>query len=117
MQAEARDPAADTPDQRAWLWVQDKAAIRLTGPPYRPGLPRALRHRLVHVAARSPEDALFAIEEGLRCRDLAFVLGEIGGNPRALDLTAKKRPDLIEAARAAGRLDAEDERYLASRLL
>ena len=36
---------------------------------------------------------------------------------RALDLTAKKRPDLIEAARAAGRLDAEDERYLASRLL
>ena len=36
---------------------------------------------------------------------------------RALDRTAKKRPDLIEAARAAGRLDAEDERYLASRLL
>ena len=30
-------------------------------------------------------------EEGLRCRDLAFVLGEIAGNPRALDLTATRR--------------------------
>ncbi len=91
MRAEARDPGADTPDQRPWLWVQDKAAIRLTGRPYRPGLPQALRHRLVHVAACTPEDALFAIEEGLRCRDLAFVLGEIAGNPRALDLTATRR--------------------------
>ena len=36
---------------------------------------------------------------------------------RALDLTARRRPDLIDAARAAGLLDAEDERYLASRQL
>ena len=36
---------------------------------------------------------------------------------RALELTARRRPDLISAARAAGRLDPEDERYLASRLL
>lgn len=31
---------------------------------------------------------------------------------RALELSARRRPDLIAAARAAGRLDAEDERYL-----
>ena len=36
---------------------------------------------------------------------------------RALDLTAQRRPDLIEAARGAGLLDAEDERYLAARQL
>ncbi|MCB2060827.1 MAG: hypothetical protein R3E09_17055 [Novosphingobium sp.] len=88
------DPLADTPDERAWLWVQDAAALRLTGRPYRPGLPRHLRHRLIHVAAKSPEDALFALEEGLRCRDLAFVIGEIAGNQRALDFTASRRLSL-----------------------
>jgi tRNA (guanine37-N1)-methyltransferase len=33
---------------------------------------------------------------------------------RALELTARRRPDLIAAARAAGRLDSADERFLAS---
>ena len=80
--------------ERPWLWVQDKAARRLGGRPYRPGLPSPLRHRLIHVAASSPEDALFALEEGLRCRDLAFVVGEIAGNPRALGLTASRRLSL-----------------------
>lgn len=32
---------------------------------------------------------------------------------RALETTARRRPDLIDAARAAGRLTAEDERFLA----
>jgi tRNA (guanine37-N1)-methyltransferase len=32
---------------------------------------------------------------------------------QSLSLTARRRPDLIMAARAAGRLDADDERYLA----
>lgn len=88
------DPLADAPDERAWLWVQDKGARRLSGRPCHAGLPRDLAHRLIHVAAESPEDALFAIEEGLRCRDLAFVIGEIAGNPRALDLTASRRLSL-----------------------
>ena len=33
---------------------------------------------------------------------------------RSLELTARRRPDLIAAARAAGRLDAADERFLKS---
>jgi len=33
---------------------------------------------------------------------------------RALELTARRRPDLIAAARTAGRLDAADERFLRS---
>lgn len=86
--------AAEVPDRRPFLWVQDKAALRLSGRPYLPGLPTDLRHRLIHVAATTPEDALFALEEGLRCRDMAFVIGEMGGNPRALDFTASRRLSL-----------------------
>ena len=33
---------------------------------------------------------------------------------RSLELTARRRPDLITAARAAGSLDAADERFLTS---
>jgi tRNA (guanine37-N1)-methyltransferase len=33
---------------------------------------------------------------------------------RQLELTARRRPDLIAAARAAGRLSADDERYLSA---
>ena len=81
-------------DERAVLWVQDAASLRLTGRPYRAGLPPALRCRLIHVAVRKPEDALFALEEGLRCRELACVIGEIAGNPKALNLTASRRLSL-----------------------
>ena len=81
-------------DEKPVLWVQDEGSRRKTGRPYRPGLPEHLRHRLIHVAAATPEDALFALEEGLRCRDLAFVIGEIAGNPRALDFTASRRLSL-----------------------
>lgn len=84
--------AAD--DRRQVLWVQDRGAIRLSGRPYLHGLPADLRHRVIHVAAKTPEDALFAMEEGLRCRDLACVIGEIAGNPRALSFTASRRLSL-----------------------
>lgn len=90
----ALDAPGVTEDPRAVLWVQDKAALRLTGRPYRPGLPAAVRHRVIHVAAATPEDALFALEEGLRCRELACVVGEIAGNPKALDFTASRRLSL-----------------------
>jgi protein ImuA len=82
-------------DRRPWLWVQDKAAMRLSGRPYLPGLPLSLRHRMIHVATSNAQDALFALEEALRCRDLAFVLGEIAGNPKALSLTASRRLSLV----------------------
>lgn len=78
-------------DRRAVLWVQTRDAVRLTGRPYCHGLPADVRHRVVHVLAEKAEDALFALEEGLRCREVAFVIGEIVGNPRALDFTASRR--------------------------
>ncbi len=76
---QATDPASETEDRRAILWVQDKSAIRLTGRPYRPGLPEELQGRVIHVRAETAQDALFALEEGVRCRDLACVIGELVG--------------------------------------
>ena len=105
------EASAPQRDERSWLWVQDRAAMRLGGRPYVPGLPVRLRHRLIHVAAEKPQDALFALEEGLRCPGLAFVIGEIAGNPRALNFTASRR--LAVAAERHGvplflvRIDAE----------
>ncbi len=90
----AADPLTEAEDRRQVLWVQDRRAIQRSGRPYVQGLPRELRHRLIHVEAASPEDALFALEEGLRCRELACVIGEIAGNPRALDFTASRRLSL-----------------------
>jgi protein ImuA len=87
-------PLAETTDQRAILWVQDRASVRLTGRPYRPGLPADLCHRIIHVVAEKAEDVLFALEEGVRCRDLACVIGEVVGNPKALNFTASRRLSL-----------------------
>ena len=86
--------AAGGEDTRQILWVQDRAAIKLGGRPCLAGLPRDLAHQLIHVAASTPEDALFALEEGLKCRDIACVIGEIAGNPKALSFTASRRLSL-----------------------
>jgi protein ImuA len=103
--------AGDGREEKALLWVQDATCARLTGRPYRPGLPPPLRHRLIHVLAKKPEDALFALEEGVRCRDLACVIGEIAGNPKALDFTASRRLSLAAQRHAVPlllvRIDAQ----------
>jgi len=78
-------------DQRHILWVQTRDAIKRGGRPYIHGLPKELRRRVIHVEAKDAADALFALEEGVRCCDLAFVIGEVLGNPKALDFTASRR--------------------------
>jgi protein ImuA len=103
--------AGEAEDNRQVLWVQDRKAIRLGGRPCLAGLPSDWRHRLIHVAADTPEDALFALEEGVRCRDLACVIGEIAGNPRALSFTASRRLSLAAERHGVAlwlvRLDAQ----------
>jgi protein ImuA len=100
-------------DTRHVLWVQDRKAMQLGGRPCVAGLPPDWRHRLLHVAAATPEDALFALEEGLKCRDLACVIGEIAGNPRALSFTASRRLSLTAERHGVRlwlvRLDAEPD--------
>lgn len=70
------------------LWVQDRMAILESGRIYPPGLPS---QNLIHVAARDAKDALWAMEEGVRCAALSAVIGELWGDPRALDFTATRR--------------------------
>ena len=79
------------------LWVQDRMAILESGRVYPPGLPS---QNLIHVEARDARDALWAMEEGVRCAALSAVIGEIWGDPRTLDFTATRR--LAVAAERSG---------------
>jgi len=79
------------------LWVQDRMAILESGRVYPPGL---AAQDLIHVEARDARDALWAMEEGLRCNALSCVIGELWGDPRALDFTATRR--LAVAAERSG---------------
>ena len=57
---------------------------------YPPGLGTG-SGELIHVAARDSREALWAMEEGLRCASLGAVIGELYGDPAALDFTATRR--------------------------
>jgi protein ImuA len=63
-------------------------AILESGRIHPPGLPS---RDLIHIEARDARDALWAMEEGLRCAELSCVIGEIWGDPRALDFIATRR--------------------------
>ena len=70
------------------LWVQQRMAILESGRVHPPGLSF---HNLIHVEARDARDALWAMEEGLRCSGLSCVIGELWGDPAVLDFTATRR--------------------------
>lgn len=86
----------------AIIWiVEDFAAIE-GGAPYGPGL--ALHGLdpagLILVHAASAKDSLWAMEEALKCRSVAAVIGEIWSLEKIYDLTAARR--LALAAQAGG---------------
>ena len=70
------------------LWIQDRMAIRESGRVHPAGLPGI---ELIHVEARDGRDALWAMEEGLRCFGIGAVIGELYGDPVSLDFTATRR--------------------------
>jgi protein ImuA len=78
------------PQGQPLLWVQDRMAVLEAGRLYAPGLGAAAAH-VIHVAARDAREALWAMEEGLRCSSLGAVIGEMSGDPAALDFTATRR--------------------------
>jgi protein ImuA len=79
---------AQVDTQKPVLWVQDRMAIIESGRVHPPGLPS---QNLIHVEARDARAALWAMEEGVRCAALSCVIGELWGDPRALDFTATRR--------------------------
>ena len=79
------------------LWVQERMAILESGRVH----PLGFRiPELIHVEARDARDALWAMEEGVRCSCLAAVIGEIWGDPKTLDFVATRR--LAVAAERSG---------------
>ena len=62
-------------------------AILESGRIYPPGL----GGDCIHVEARDARAALWAMEEGLRCSALSAVIGELYGDPAAVDFTATRR--------------------------
>ena len=86
---------------RPLLWVQERMAILEAGRIYPPGIGRhGTIPEIIHVTARDARSALWAMEEGLRCAALGAVIGELWGDPRALDFTATRR--LAVAAERSG---------------
>jgi len=79
------------------LWVQERMAILESGRVHPPGL---ASKDLIHVEARDARATLWAMEEGLRCSGLSGVIGELWGDPKALDFTATRR--LAVAAERSG---------------
>ena len=79
---------AQLPRGKPLLWIQERMAVLEAGRIYPPGLGVA---ELIHVDARDARAALWAMEEGLRCSALGAVIGEIWGDPKALDFTATRR--------------------------
>lgn len=87
---------AQVATDKPFLWIQDGMSILQTGRPYLHGIDADF----IHVEARDAKAALWAMEEGLRCSALSAVVGEIWGDPRALDFTATRR--LAVAAERGG---------------
>jgi protein ImuA len=89
-------------DGRGTLWIQTDFAALEAGHVYGPGcdlfgLPAS---RLLIVKVARPLDALWAMEEALKCRALACVIAELPKDGAIADLTATRR--LTLAAREGG---------------
>ena len=71
------------------LWVQDRLSRKEAGRPALAGIPAD--RPVIMVDLSRAADVLWAMEDGLRCRALGAVIGEIWGDPPSLDFTATKR--------------------------
>jgi protein ImuA len=86
------------------LWIQPEFAGLEAGGLYGPGLELLglPLQRLLVLRVTRPIDALWAMEEGLKCRALAAVVAELASDGEAADVTATRR--LALAARDGGAL-------------
>lgn len=86
---------------RPILWIAEDRSARESGHPYGPGLAMLglAPEAIVTVAAAQARDVLWAMEEGLRCRALGAVIGEIHAAP-AIDGVAIRRLSLAAGAHA-----------------
>src|SRR6202048_3244091 len=73
---------------RAVIWISDDLSLFENGVPYGPGLDETgvAPERLITVATPHSRDALWAMEEALRCRVVGAVLGERNSRDRSAAL-------------------------------
>ncbi len=78
---------------RATLWIAEEMALAENGALYGPGLESfgLQPEHLIRVAVAHEREALWAMEEALRCRGVGAVIGEIRGTDRGIGLTASRR--------------------------
>jgi protein ImuA len=90
-----------TAAQARLVWIAEDMALAESGAPYGPGLDAfgLAPERLLTVAAAHRRDLLWAMEEALRCRAIAAVIGELRGH--ALDGVAVRRLSLAAAESGA----------------
>lgn len=80
------------------LWISDRLSRREAGVICMAGLPHGID--ILRVDVSKPVDVLWAMEQGLGCQTLGGVVGEVWGDPAALDFTASKRLALRAEAHA-----------------
>ncbi|PYE81189.1 ImuA family protein [Pseudoroseicyclus aestuarii] len=78
-------------DTRPLLWIQDRMSRREAGRVNPPGLAEFGARPLLMLEVARPVDVLWAMEQGLDTPALCAVIGEVWGDPPALDFTATKR--------------------------
>ncbi len=71
------------------LWISDRLSRKEAGVICLAGLPHGID--ILRVDVSRPVDVLWAMEQGLGCRSLSAVVGEVWGDPPQLDFTASKR--------------------------
>jgi protein ImuA len=83
------------------VWIAEDMALAESGAPYGPGLDALglSPERLLTVAAAHTRDLLWAMEEALRCRAVAAVIGELRHG--AIDPVAVRRLSLAAATNGA----------------
>jgi protein ImuA len=83
------------------LWLTEDLALAESGAPYGPGLDDVglAPERLITVAVARERDMLWAMEEALRCRAIAAVIGET--RSRRIDPVATRRLSLAAAGSGA----------------
>lgn len=73
------------------LWAQDHSSRREAGRPCWAGVRQLTNRPVLYMRVSRPVDVLRVMEEGASCQDLAAVIGEIHGEPKALNFVATKR--------------------------
>jgi protein ImuA len=98
---DGRDKPGHDGRERGVLWIIEDMALSESGAPYGPGLDLfgLAPERLLTVAAARPRDLLWAMEEALRCRAMAAVIGEVRHG--AIDMVVLRRLSLAAAESGA----------------